>query len=75
MPPINREILIWARSTAGLSLEEAAKAIDLNDAYGKTAAERLAELENGIGEPSRPLLLRMSRRLLNNHCNSTAKLC
>jgi len=57
----NREIPIWARSTAGLSLEEAAKAIGLKDAYGKTATERLAELENRIGEPSRPLLLRMSK--------------
>jgi Zn-dependent peptidase ImmA (M78 family) len=61
MPAVNKDILIWARKTASLSLEEAAKAIDLNDAYGKSGAERLAEFENGIGEPSRPLLLRMSK--------------
>jgi len=61
MPAVNKDILIWARNSAGLSLEAAAKAIDLNDAYGKSGAERLAEFENGIGEPSRPLLLRMSK--------------
>ena len=38
-----------------------ATAIDLNGAYGKFGAERLAELENGIGESIRPLLLRMSK--------------
>jgi hypothetical protein len=60
MPAVNKDILIWARITAGLSLEEAAKAIYLNDAYGKSGAERLAELENGIGEPSRTPTTRLT---------------
>jgi Zn-dependent peptidase ImmA (M78 family)/transcriptional regulator with XRE-family HTH domain len=62
MPSVNPEILVWARETAGLSLEEAARAIQLNAAYGKTGGERLAELEAGQGEPSRSLLLRMSKK-------------
>jgi Zn-dependent peptidase ImmA (M78 family)/transcriptional regulator with XRE-family HTH domain len=61
MPKINHEILQWARTTAGLSLEEAAHAIDLNDAHGVAGAERLAALEAGKTEPSRPLLLRMAK--------------
>lgn len=32
MPKVNPKLLTWARETAGLSLEEAAHAIDLNDA-------------------------------------------
>jgi Zn-dependent peptidase ImmA (M78 family) len=61
MPRLNPEILRWARSTAGLSLEEAAHAIELNDAHGVPGPERLAALEAGKEEPSRPLLLRMAK--------------
>lgn len=60
MPAVNPEILKWARETAGLSLEEAAQAIKLNNARGKTGAERLADLEEGAEEPSRALLKRMA---------------
>jgi Zn-dependent peptidase ImmA (M78 family) len=62
MPAVNPQILIWARETADLSLEEAARAISLNDARGKTGAERLAALEAGEEEPSRPLLKRMAEK-------------
>jgi Zn-dependent peptidase ImmA (M78 family) len=62
MPRVNPEILVWARETAGLSHEEGAKAIDLNDARGRTGAERLAALERGDEEPSRPLLLKMAQK-------------
>jgi len=57
MPTLNPDILRWARSTAGLSLEEAAHAIELNNAHGVSGPERLAALEEGKEEPSRPLLL------------------
>lgn len=60
MPSVNPEILRWARETAGLSLAEAVKKIQLNDAYGKTGAERLAELEAGEENPTRALLGRMA---------------
>jgi Zn-dependent peptidase ImmA (M78 family) len=62
MPRVNPEILRWARESAGLSLEEAARRIDLSDARGVTATERLAALEAGEGEPTRPLLVRMAKQ-------------
>jgi Zn-dependent peptidase ImmA (M78 family) len=61
MPALNPEILEWARETAGLSLADAARAIDLKEAHSVSGAERLAALEAGKEEPSRPLLLRMSK--------------
>ena len=61
MPALNPEIFEWARKTAGLSLDEAAHAIDLKEARGVSARERLAAFETGKDEPSRPLLLRMAK--------------
>ena len=61
MGGIQPEILTWARETAGLSLAAAAHAIGLNTAKGQSGAERLAALEAGAEEPSRPLLLKMSK--------------
>jgi transcriptional regulator with XRE-family HTH domain len=60
MGAIRPEILTWARETAGLSLEDAAQALGLKETRGQTGTERLAALEAGTGEPSRPLLLKMS---------------
>lgn len=62
MPAVNPEILTWARETAGLSLEAAAKAIALTDTKEKTGAEKLAALESGEIEPTRSLLSRMAER-------------
>jgi len=61
MPTLNPKILEWARSTAGLSLEEAAHAIGLADARGVPGPSRLELLEAGEEDPSRPLLLKMAR--------------
>jgi Zn-dependent peptidase ImmA (M78 family) len=60
-PMLNPDILRWARVTAGLSLEEAAHAIELKEAYGTSGPGRLAALELGKDEPSRPLLLKMAK--------------
>ena len=57
---IRPEILIWARETARLSVQEAAHAIGLKTAYGQSGAERLAEMEAGRTEPPRSLLVKMS---------------
>lgn len=62
MPAINPDILRWARETADFSLEEAAHAIDLKDAFGKTGAERLAALEAGEDEPTRRILVAMAQK-------------
>ena len=45
MGAIRSEVLTWARETAGLSLEEAARAIGLKEARGETGPERLAKIE------------------------------
>ncbi len=62
MVAINPKILTWARETAGLSLNDAADAIDLKAARGKSGAERLAVLEAGNDQPSPTLLRRMAER-------------
>jgi Zn-dependent peptidase ImmA (M78 family)/transcriptional regulator with XRE-family HTH domain len=55
-------ILQWARESAGLTLEDAAEKVGLKLARGTSGAERLALLEAGKGEPSRPLLLKMANQ-------------
>ena len=62
MTKVNPTILSWARETAGMSLEAAARAIDLKEARGVAGADRLAALERGDGEPTRPLLVRMAHK-------------
>jgi Zn-dependent peptidase ImmA (M78 family)/transcriptional regulator with XRE-family HTH domain len=59
MPKINPEIITWARETAGLSLEDAARAIGLS---GQQPSERLAEIERGEREPTRRQLGEMARK-------------
>ncbi|MEG3124448.1 ImmA/IrrE family metallo-endopeptidase [Sphingomonas sp. GB1N7] len=59
---MNPEILIWARETAGLDRESAARKIALNAARGVTGAERLAALEAGEAVPSSTLLQRMAHQ-------------
>lgn len=58
---MNPQLLTWARETAGLSLEEGARAIGLNDAYGQKGFERLAAMETGDREPPRSLLVKMAK--------------
>ena len=62
MPKVNPEILIWARETAGLGREDAARKLQIRDAWGMKAADRLAALESGETEPTRPTLVRMAKR-------------
>ena len=62
MPQVNPEILIWARETAGLAREDAAKKLDIRAAYGVDAVERLAALEVGTDEPTRPMLVKMAKQ-------------
>jgi len=62
MPKVNPDILVWARETAGMSLDDAAASLGIKDARGKSGAERLGELESGDSEPSRPQLLKMAQK-------------
>ena len=59
---VNPEILRWARETAGLTLDKAAKKLQIHPNLKKTGADKLSEMELGIGHPSRPLLLKMSKQ-------------
>ena len=57
MPKVNPQNLRWARETAGLSLVEAARVVGLS---GKSAADRLAQMESGDREPTRAQLSKMA---------------
>ena len=61
MPSVRPEILIWARETAGMSIDEAATKLGINDARGIAGRERLRVLEAEGGALSRPLLLKMAK--------------
>ncbi|MDE0336362.1 MAG: XRE family transcriptional regulator [Caldilineaceae bacterium] len=52
--------MVWARETAGLSQEEAAKKLGFQDSSRSSAVEKLARIERGQKEPSRPQLLKMA---------------
>ena len=60
MPAVNPEILVWARETAGLTLEDAVAKVGIRDARGLAAIDRLAGLERGEGRPTRPILVKMA---------------
>ncbi len=62
MPKVNPNILKWARDTAGLTEEAAAKKLAIKDTKGATAIERLAALENGEATPTRAMLVKMSKQ-------------
>ena len=61
MPAVNPRILLWARETAGLTPQDAVTKIGIKDARGKAAIDRLAALERGEVEPTRPVLVRMAQ--------------
>lgn len=55
----NPEVLKWARETAGLTHEEAARTLGMS---GKSAVETLKAYEEGASVPSRARLLAMSKK-------------
>lgn len=61
MGAIQPKVLTWARETAGLSLDDAARALGLNAARGRTGVERLELMECGEDEPTRAVLLKMAK--------------
>ena len=58
---VNPKILAWARDTAGLTVDQAAHALQFQDTRDRSAAQRLMALEMGEEQPSRSVLLRMSK--------------
>src|SRR6266496_2017355 len=61
MSAIQPKILRWARETAGLSLDDAARALGLAHARGRNAVQRLGAMELGEAEPTRAVLLKMAK--------------
>lgn len=59
---INPHILTWARETAGMTVEDAARALGFDDTRKRTAAERLQALESGAEEPTRSQLQKMAEK-------------
>ena len=60
MPGISPEIMVWARETAGLTRQDAARKLGFRDSSRSTAADKLAAIEYGEKEPSRPQLVKMA---------------
>ena len=60
MPAVAPEILIWARETAGFTVDEAARRLQISDARGSTARERLSAMEAGQAQVSRATLVKMT---------------
>lgn len=61
MTAVNPEILVWARETAGLTVDEAVEKLGIGDTKRGTGIERLRSLESGNELPTRPLLLKMAQ--------------
>ena len=61
MPNVNANILRWARETAGFTLEEAVKKLDIKSAHGVDAVDRLVNLEAGETSPKRSMLAKMAK--------------
>lgn len=62
MPKVNPEILVWARETAGLNLEEASQKLRISTVGGISPGDRLAALEAGETEPTRAMLVNMAKQ-------------
>lgn len=62
MPDVNPKILQWARETAGITPEEAVDKLDINEARGVAAIDRLSALENGTTAPTRTMLVKMAKQ-------------
>ena len=60
VPAINPEILVWARETAALTLQDAVAKVGIKDARGVAAVDRLTALERGEEKPTRPVLVSMA---------------
>ncbi len=59
---VNPEILRWARETAGLSIEVAAKKLAIGATKDLAPEQRLTQLESGDEQPTRALLLKMAKQ-------------
>ena len=74
MPAVNSEVLVWARTTAGLTLPDAVANVGIGDARGVAAIDRLTALKRAEERTTRPILVKMAhdyrRPLLAFHLNA-----
>jgi len=61
MPSVNPDILVWARETAGLEAEEAARKAGLGPAGGLAPGERILAMERGEATPTRTQLANLAK--------------
>ena len=61
MVAVNPAILSWARKTAALSVEEAARKLGFRDTKKHTAVAKLQLLESGDTDPTMPQLYKISK--------------
>jgi len=62
MVKVNPTILRWARETAEISIDDACHKLGIGETKELTASERLLELERGITEPNRLMLVKMAKQ-------------
>jgi len=58
---INPAILVWARESAGLDVQDAAKKLALGDSKNESSAEKLLQFERGSRKPTRNQLNRIAK--------------
>lgn len=58
---INPAILVWARESAGLNVEDAAKRLALGDTKTENRGQKLLDLEQGRRQPTRALLGKIAK--------------
>lgn len=58
---INPAILVWARESAGLNVEDAAKRLALGGTKSETSGQKLLELEKGLRRPTRAQLSKIAK--------------
>jgi hypothetical protein len=58
---INPAILVWARESAGLAVEDAAKQLALGDSKHESSEQKLLDLERGVRLPTRTQLSRIAK--------------
>ena len=61
MPAVNPNLLKWARETAGLTIEQAARKLAIRDSKKTTAIGKLNQLESGRTQPSDSVLRNMAK--------------
>lgn len=62
MLKVNPKILQWARETAGLTIEDAVEQLKIQPIKGTSQLERLHKLESGDIQPTKQMLVNMSKK-------------